>query len=278
MDADEKKYFSMLPVGQGIVKLQDRWTSPIHVQFPLVKVNKGSVTDQMLARYSAINQAKSTGSGRNTSLLFGDFAKSGQVRRVQLYDIPLKELALAFIEDVLRYPDDGVKIRYKRLGLSIGTGSKLKGQLLDQGWLESQTVEIGQTRKVILRPTRQSKDALNLDSSEPQYGSIAHEYWKRFYAQRFGEQGYQVNFEVPRISSGRVDVVAEKDGKKIAIEIETGKSNFLQNIGQDLLAKYDKIIVVATDKNAYDKIEKTMAKEGLIIPSKVILVQRKELP
>ena len=42
LDSDDKKYFSMLPVGQAIVKLQDRWTSPIHVQFPLINVNKGS--------------------------------------------------------------------------------------------------------------------------------------------------------------------------------------------------------------------------------------------
>jgi hypothetical protein len=160
LDADEKNYLSMLPVGQGIVKIQDRWTQPIHIQFPLVNINKGSVTDDILARYSTINNSKTAGSSRNTSLLFGDFAKSGQVRRVQLYDIPLKQPALAFTEDVLAYPDDGVKIRYKRLGLSVGTGNGIKEQLLDQGWLESQTIKIGQTRKVILRPTRQSKDAL----------------------------------------------------------------------------------------------------------------------
>ena len=41
LDADEKKYFSMLPVGQGIIKLQDRWTRPFLVKFPLVDVKKG---------------------------------------------------------------------------------------------------------------------------------------------------------------------------------------------------------------------------------------------
>ncbi|MBW7992682.1 MAG: DUF87 domain-containing protein, partial [Planctomycetes bacterium] len=122
LDADEKKYFSMLPVGQGIVKLQDRWMSPILVKFPLVNVNKGSVTDDILARYSAINKAKTTGSGRNTPMLKHNFSmlqsEFGQVPRIPLYDIPLEEPAFAFIEDVLQHPDDGVKARYKRLGLS----------------------------------------------------------------------------------------------------------------------------------------------------------------
>ena len=153
------------------------------------------------------------------------------------------------------------------------TANRLKGQLLAQGWLEDQTVDIGQTRKVILRLTKQSKDALFLDASEPQYGSIVHEYWKRFYAQRFREQGYHVEFEVPR-QSGRVDVVARKDSEKIAIEIETGKSNFIRNVQQDLAAKYDKVLVVATDKLAFGKIEKKLAQTGLLIPQRVELVLR----
>ena len=41
LDSDEKRYFSMLPVGQAIAKLQDRWTKPVLLQFPLVDVAKG---------------------------------------------------------------------------------------------------------------------------------------------------------------------------------------------------------------------------------------------
>ena len=275
LDTDEKKYFSMLPVGQGIVKLQDRWTSPIHIQFPLVNINKGSVTDDILARYSAINNAKTTGSGRNTLELRHNSSELlsvfGQVPRVPLYDIPLNEPAFAFIEDVLQHPDDGVKSRYKRLGISTGTANRLKEQLIAQGWLQNQTVDIGQTRKVILRLTTQSKDALGLDTSEPQHGSIVHEYWKRFYAQRFREQGYDVEFEVPR-RSGRMDVVARKDGEAIAIEVETGKSDFVRNIQQDLLARYDKILVVATDKKAFERVERGLAEAGLLGMERIELV------
>jgi len=279
LDADEKKYFSMLPVGQGIVKLQDRWMSPIHVQFPLVNINKGSVTDDILARYSAIKNLKTTGSSRNTPIFRHNFSvqqpEFGQVPRIPLYDIPLEAPAFAFIEDVLQHPDDGVKVRYQRLGLSIGTANRLKDQLLAQGWLEDETIDIGQTRKIILRLTKQSKDALGLDNIEPEYGSITHEYWKRFYAQRFNEQGYHVEFEVPR-QSGRVDVVAKKDSKKIAIEIETGKSDFVRNVQQDLATKYNKVLVVATDKSAFEKIEEKLAQTGLLIPGRVDLILRSD--
>jgi hypothetical protein len=165
--------------------------------------------------------------------------------------------------DILTFPADGVKVRYKRLHMSTGSGNRLKELLVHQGWLESQTVDIGQTRKTCLRLTKQAADALNLGDTAPQHGSIVHEYWKHYYAQRFAEQGYQIALEVPRIS-GRTDVVARKDDRKIAIEIETGKSDFVRNIRQDLAAKYDRIIVVATDKKAFEKIEQGLANAGLM--------------
>jgi hypothetical protein len=269
LDTDEKNYFSMLPVGQAIIKIQDRWTKPMLVKFPLMNVKKGAITDDILARYSAINKAKRTGSGRKTSML----TEFQQVRRIPLYDIPLEQPAFVFMEDILQYPDDGVKARYKRLGLSTGTANRLKQQLTNQNWLQEQTVDLGQTRKVVLRLTQQGRDALKLDTSIPQHGSIAHEYWARYYGQRFREQGYQVEFEVPR-KSGRVDVVAKNESEKIAIEIETGKSNFLRNARQGLAAKYDKILVVAINKSAFGKIERGLAQAGLLIAGRVEIILR----
>ena len=43
VDEDDKRIFSRLPIGYGVIKLQDRWTQPILVRFPLVAVSKGSV-------------------------------------------------------------------------------------------------------------------------------------------------------------------------------------------------------------------------------------------
>ena len=47
----DKRHFSMLPVGQGVVKLQDRWREPFVVKFPLVGNEKGRVTDLLLQEY-----------------------------------------------------------------------------------------------------------------------------------------------------------------------------------------------------------------------------------
>ena len=267
VDHDDRNGFSMLPVGQGVVKLQDRWRRPVLLQFPLVNFQKGYVTDGLLARYSALKRAKSTDSGRKTSLR----AKSWRVRRIPLFDRPLQGPAFAFLEDALEYPDDGIRSRYMRLGLSAGTGNRLKQQLLDQGWLEDQVVELGRTRKVLLQLTPQGKEALGLEAGGPERPSLVHEYWKRFYAQRFQESGYAVRLEAPR-TSGRVDVLAVKEDKTIAIEIETGKSDVVRNVKQDLASGFDKVLVVATDRAASEKTEKQLAQADLLISGKVEIV------
>lgn len=272
LDSDDKKYFSMLPIGQAICKLQGKYTSAFLLEIPWIQFDKGAVNDAQLVRYSALNRAKTTGSGRNNSIS----TYFGQVPQFPtFFNSPLNEDSFRLLSDILSYPQSGVKVRYKRLNLSTGKANRLKEQLLEQGWIESQTVDLGQTRKTCLRLTKQAKNALNLQSTEPQHGSIVHEYWKHFYAQRSREQNYQVSLEAPR-PSGNIDIVAQKNGQKIAIEIETGKSDFLRNVRQNLLGKYDIIIVIATDKSAYEKIEKDLAAAGLLIPPKVQLALRDE--
>ncbi len=258
LDADEKKYFSMLPVGQGIIKLQDRWMKPFLVKFPLVDIQKGLITDELLLRYFSGISLGNTHSPRKMSVppVFDVF------RRIP-FDVILEKPALQLLYDMLTHPQDGVRQRYRRLGISDKRGHQMKEGLLYQGWIESQTVELGQTRKVVLRLTKQAKETLGLDSEIPEYGSIVHEYWKRFYGRKLEQQGYKIDFEVPR-KSGRVDVVACKENERIAIEIETGKSNIVRNVQQDLAAKYDKVIVVATGKKAFEKVEQELGKTGLL--------------
>ena len=116
----------------------------------------------------------------------------GQVRRVRLYDVPLNDDALHLLRDITLYSDDGVKQRYHRLGWSIGKGNAFKEQLLRQGWLESQTLDMGQTRKVLLGLTAAAKTSLGLETAAASdFGSLVHEYWKRFYGQANLQMGME---------------------------------------------------------------------------------------
>jgi len=263
---EDKKYFSMLPVGQGIVKLQNRWRRPFLVEFPLVSIKKGLVTDEILKQY-----VRSCGTGsRRKRFVDREFK---QVSQVQIDDKVLNEDEFVFLQDIIEHEDDGVKIRYKRIGVSVGRGNRLKEELLERGWIEDEVVRVGKSRKVLLRLTKEGRQALGLDSMRAERGSLVHEYWKRWYAGQFKKRGYRVYLEVPR-RSGSIDLVARKGAENIAIEVETGKSDVVWNVRQDLLSNYDKVLVVATDEKALKKVEQKLAHAGLIIPNRVEVILR----
>lgn len=48
IDTKRTRYLGKLEVGTGMVKLQGRWFDPFLVRFPLVKVDKGSTSDEMI--------------------------------------------------------------------------------------------------------------------------------------------------------------------------------------------------------------------------------------
>jgi predicted RecB family endonuclease len=61
----------------------------------------------------------------------------------------------------------------------------------------------------------------------------------------FEQQGYEVALERPIPGDGFVDVVAERPGERVAVEIETGKSDIKMNLRNALAAKFDRVVLVA---------------------------------
>ena len=180
-------------------------------------VDKGRITDQqlrerMLTDAERCRAAKPTGSlsqnSRSASIPRAhsaaspvDIADPGENGRIRSTARPLEREALLLMEDVANYPDDGVLVRYRRLGFSGDKGHRLKSSLLNGGWLEQQHVRIGNTRKAIVRPTPVAREILGFAERVGGEGSIAHEYWRRWYANTFAEAGYKVQIEAPRIET-----------------------------------------------------------------------------
>lgn len=268
-DAENKRYFSMLPVGQAIVKLQNRWRFPFLIQIPHVHVDKGAMTDESLAAWL---RQDTTRSGKNPPQM----PRNERAQQIPHEDHALGELELGFLKDVLEFPENGVRSRYKRLGLSAGRGQRIKSRLLDNGWLEAEVIPMGRTRKMMLRLSGQGRKQLGLAHDERPHGSLAHEYWKQFYARKFIAEGYKVQVEAPRMG-GRVDVLARRNGDRVAIEIETGKSDAIANVRNCLRSGFERVIVVATDNEALSKVERELADARLIVPGRVRIVLREKL-
>ncbi|MDX2199619.1 MAG: DUF87 domain-containing protein [Phycisphaerae bacterium] len=190
LSSEQKIWVSRLPVGQAIVKLQDRWREPFLVQVPPVVFEKGAVTDEVLHAYLNQNQAgsgawralhaKSTGFGRvrpvddppdrqyaDTSRTepVADTTNSPEAQAVSgessSIGVPLDSLSLAFLSDVVQHPDDGVKARYRRLGWSMSKGTRIKNALIYSGLLDSEWLTLGLTRTLLLRLTPHAKTLLS---------------------------------------------------------------------------------------------------------------------
>ncbi len=346
LDEDDKRWLSRLPVGQGVMKMQDRWREAFVVQVPPVAVRKGAVTDDVLRAYL---HRKEAGSG-TWRLLLRENGAFGQVRagdepaerrdearsagegefvtssdavhqngesgqggvippsatgatrlaehagepaavgtplgsagiddesskfadgdfRSPLLSTPLDEASLAFLHDIVAHPDDGVKTRYRRLGWSMSRGTRIKDALVFAGWLESEWLRIGNTRVLLLRHSTTARRLLGpavastSDAHCPREHSgresLTHEYWKRYYAKRYAEQGYDVMLEAPRAPPGKgcVDILARRRGEAIAIEIETGASSVGINLHQNVAARFSQILIVATSPSAAAKVARRL--------------------
>ena len=185
----------------------------------------------------------------------------------------------AFLSQVPRWTilaDDGVDKRYKRLSLSVDRGNQYKQQLVNHGLAIPARVKVGRTYRVVLRPTNDAQRLCPADKTPAGRASFIHEYWKQFYASQYTDQGYSVRLEVPR-RQGRTDILARRASESVAIEIETGKSDAVHNVRQNLLQRYSRVIVVATDEAAYRQIERQLSRARLILPSRIKLVLRDDL-
>jgi prolyl-tRNA editing enzyme YbaK/EbsC (Cys-tRNA(Pro) deacylase) len=63
--------------------------------------------------------------------------------------------------------------------------------------------------------------------------------------------------------NGNVDVAVKKDNLSIAIEVETGTSDYIKNILKDLKAGYNLVISVATSELVEKKIREKLEEKKL---------------
>ena len=89
-------------------------------------------------------------------------------------------------------------------------------------------------------------------------------------------QDFAVQVEKALGMGKSVDLEARRDGKKIAIEVETGKSDVISNIRKDLEAGYDRVLVVCLEDGLKGKILEKMKELGLNQTGQVTVVNLKQ--
>ena len=143
-------------------------SKPVLVQFPLIDVAKGAVTDEMLTAFIA--NKLSPRAIRKQIRSVGLKSQLGTGDRYLTVDEYL------FLHDVATSTIDGVKSRYERLGWSIERGQRARDRLVQRGWLVESEQKFGQTRKLNLRLANDAARLLALPANGSRSSSPIHDY------------------------------------------------------------------------------------------------------
>ena len=282
LDGEQAGYLGRLEVGWAMVKLQGRWFLPFLVKLPLVTVQKGSVTDEGIRRrcqcIGALETGDAEGEGEHSSVISRQEGSSVPHRLPDgvISTIPVgakeeeesgkNECAIrlttqerGFLQNVWEHPTLSITQRYFSLSLSSRGGTGVQQSLQARGFIASHPISTGRARIKVLSLTERGKAVLGIsESGADRLGGPEHRYWKRRIAEHLRAQGYEVVEEYPVGGGKAIDLLATRDGKRIAVEIETGKSDAAANIQKCLAASVDEVVVVATSPEVRQQLARSV--------------------
>jgi hypothetical protein len=282
LDSEQAGYLNRLEVGWAVAKLQGRWFFPFLIKLPLVQMKKGSVTDRHIhRRLLATAEFNEMATGWQESSSSPISSREGDSVPITLKDIEIPGIPVKakdeksngekgcairlttqerqFLMDVWEHPTSTITDRYHSLCLSPRRGTGLQKMLLKQSLIVSCPIVIGRSRIKVLALTGAGKAALGIDEPDAdRLGGPEHRYWKKRLAEDLKTHGYDVTEEYPVGGGKTIDLVAERDGKRVALEIETGRSDVSGNVRKCLDAGMDRVVVVAVSACIRDRLARTL--------------------
>jgi len=255
LNYDEESYPNILKVGECITKIKNR-IEPCLLKTPLVPVNKGEINDEWLRVNTpgflpAIHDGKKTENARY-------LPKDKYIDKEKGKDPIIKDdHKYRLLLDIYNNPFSAITYRYKRLKLNP------KYELIAQGCIQPRKIITGKGWITLFELTMKGIMLLRDLGHELHYTreGVVHKYFKHKIAEYYKDSGYKVSVE--KNINGRPDIIVISDGKKVAVEIETGKSDEISNIRKRLKYGFDEIICVAINKYVENKIRQDLIKKNI---------------
>jgi len=150
LEDDEKDILGNLQIGQAMVRLQGRGIRPFLISVPEFKIKKGSFTDaKVISHMTKLGLLSVRKQPKAEPATFGDIYTS---------TLLIEE---AFLSDVAEFPDSGVAERYKRLGLSVRQGQKVKDALIKKELIQEQTQTTNKGKLKVIRLSEKGEFSLS---------------------------------------------------------------------------------------------------------------------
>jgi hypothetical protein len=160
----EKDLLGSLEVGEAVVKLQGRIPRAFQVKIPEFLIEKGKVSDSFVKEYM---KEIAPGEPEGEFLLPAKADENTISTSISISSNKAhlaKNLGLAFLRDIQDYPDSGIVARYKRLGVSVRQGQKLKTKALELSLAHEQTEATRTGRQILTQLTEKGKAVLGAEA------------------------------------------------------------------------------------------------------------------
>lgn len=283
---EQKQALSTLSIGTAVVRLADEHPEPFLIKVPRCSIQEGAVDDAMVRQLMGGDSAESApeitalpdpppitavptpdkNTSKQTGISHPPSPKESESRQASsiwknqspLQDsdsdqppppTPLSREEIRFLADVAARPLSTTVSRYQRLHLSRRKGNAIRQSLLKVGLIEAVPIATRSGQVMLFDLTdagRSLAHANGLDVGPPSRASLEHRYWVGRVAEHFERRGFDVAHEHHIPGDGHVDLVASRQGERIAIEVETGKSDISANLVKLHGAGFDRIVLIAT--------------------------------
>ncbi|NUM55792.1 MAG: ATP-binding protein [Candidatus Hydrogenedentes bacterium] len=273
---EEKEVLGRLPVGSAVVKLQGRWPRAFRVRVPHTPIPKGTISDTMLREKMQPYRLAPTVVEQPTEANPIDSIATSVPSESPTEPQPgLADNHKALLFDVAQQPLSGIVERYRRLGISRRKGNTVKEQCVQLGLVSTIEIPTRSGRVVLLELTEEGKRTLRRHDYEvpdrSRWGSLEHEYWKTKVAEHLQRLGWTASMEEP--VNGFTDIIARREGRIVACEIETGRSDWRANVVKNVKKGHAPIVLIATNEDAHREIAVCAPKEFQGVDLKVIQAQ-----
>lgn len=242
---DDKQFFNRLPIGMAIVKMQGRYFDPFLVKVPLFSIKKAAVTDSQVQKHMAsftLFKAK-----RADKILNSVNSEPGKYGR--------REIEL--LRDIIKYPSSGINSRYKRLKMNDREGVEVQRELASKGIISPVVIHNRKGRLKLFDITKKGYKALKElgipHNQSYRKGGVEHIYWINRIAWHYRKLGHNTEIEKPIGEGKSIDIVINNS---IAVEIETGRSDWKGNVEKCLKKGFKWVVLVATSREVYQDMKR----------------------
>lgn len=214
----DARWLPKLPIGTGIARLPVRFYSPILFTFGMQPIKNLTITDEEVQGQWSRTQPSQ--SAEPTSVAPA---------------APVNDREEALLRDVATTPISPITHRYQRLGWHVDAGNRTKDAIIKRGLARFDAVSTPRGQVKILTLTPDGVGALaarGIAVKTQRTGGAEHEFWKHDVRAALERRGYTVTEEFPLGGGKTADLRAERAGRVLFVEVETGRSDIAANIAK----------------------------------------------